>query len=199
MDRAAQTALILELIELGRVRVVPKPKALTRHTFSLRQISSTPTGNGPLDAMLGEIGESRREGRTLRDWVSTSSVGDTVLRDLVARGIVVESHTTFGPFLRNHRVEPVDLALDAEARDHFDAVFYDGSDATERDCLLAAVLADGFLWEYYAPLRGHDAQMRLRSRIDSLAERRRPARGSLKLGEGDDITQVLTALAHSNV
>ena len=79
--------------------------------------------------------------------------------------IVVESHTAFGPFFRNQRVEPVDLALDAELRDHCGAVFYDGADATERDCLLAAVLADGFLWECYAPLRGHDAQMRFLSRV----------------------------------
>ena len=196
---AAQAALIVELIELGLVRVVPKPKAFTHHTFSLRQKYPTPTGNGPLDAMLGEIGQPGRESRTLRDWVSTSSIGDTVIGDLVARGIVVESYATFGPLFRNYRVEPVDLALDTELREHFHAVFMDGADATERDCLLAAVLADGYLWEYYAPLRGHDAQMRFLSRVNTLAERRRPSRGSLKLGEGDDITLVLTALAHSNV
>jgi hypothetical protein len=63
----------------------------------------------------------------------------------------------------------VDLADDIEMRDHFDAVFYGGADATERDCLLAALLADGFPWEYYAPLRGHDAQMRFLSRVNSLA------------------------------
>ena len=194
LDRAMQTALIVELIELGRVGVEQRRSG--GDSFILRSLTAEPTGNLSLDALHRAIGDAKNTNKSLSGWLSPTIFAGTVVPDLCTRAIAVERYKTFGPFRRDYRLEPVDVALDAEIRATFDAVFYRDETATDRDLLFAALLADGFLWEYYAPLRNHDAQMAFLARVNTLADQRRTV--SLTPVSGDGVAQVLTALRLTN-
>jgi hypothetical protein len=58
--------------------------------------------------------------------------------------------------------------------------------------------ADGFLWEYYAPLRNHESQMRFLGTVDELADRGRPSFSERDRSTDGGIATVLVALAHTN-
>jgi hypothetical protein len=197
MSRAVQTALVVELIELGHLRVVSRG-AVDPSRMSLQSTSNEPTGNVPLDAMQLAIGEEANARRTVGDWVSSGVTGDLVAEDLARRGIAAERFTTWGPFRRNYRLDVLDEDVLAEARDHFQAVFYGGHEATPGDCLFAALRADGFLWEYYAPLRNHESQMRFLGTVNELADRGRPSFSERDRSTDGGIATVLVALAHTN-
>jgi hypothetical protein len=196
---AVQAALIVELIELDAVAVRPLQGPFADHRFALHQTSSKSTGYGPRDALLAEIGESAHRPKPLKSWLSPTTAASLVFTELLDRGVVVQSRERVGILRSVYRVEPVDLDLDSEIRDHFESVFFDDGVATDRDCLLAALIMDGFLADYYAPLRDRKAQLRFMARANELADLRRPPRSTLKLGEGDAITLVLTTLGHINV
>ena len=198
MDRAVQAALIIELIELGSVTVQPSPGAIARHTFELRRASRAPTGSATSDALLADIGSSHHGPRSLSTWLYSSALVPRVLGGLVDRGIVSLTTERVGLLGSARRVQPVDLQLDTAVRDHFESVFFDDGEASERDSLLAALIVDGFLADYFAPLRDRAAQLRFLARAGQLADIRRPPARSRALGEGDAVTLVLTALGYTN-
>ncbi|MET4582149.1 hypothetical protein ABIE21_001639 [Conyzicola nivalis] len=195
-----RASLIIELVELGRVGLVArKATSPVLTTFGLRALSSELTGDDAADGLLAEIASGRRSDKALSWWLLDGNTMRAVTDGLVERGLVVERTTSFGPFTRDYRFEPVDVELDNAIRDRFEAVYYRAKEPTDRECLMAAVIHDSNIWAYFGPLTGPAERNAFQSRIVNLAARRRPAADTQLGGSGDDVAGVLSALraAHS--
>jgi len=86
-----RAALIIELIELGRVGLVAQQDTrpgLT--TFGLRALSSESTGTAATDGLLAEIASGRRSGKALSWWLHDGNTMRAVTDELVGRGVVAE-------------------------------------------------------------------------------------------------------------
>jgi len=194
-----RAALIIELIELGRVGLVAQQDTrpgLT--TFGLRALSSESTGTAATDGLLAEIASGRRSGKALSWWLHDGNTMRAVTEELVGRGVVAERTKSFGPFTRDYRFEPVDVELDDVVRDRFEAVYYGGQEPTDRECLMAAIIHDSNLWTYFGPLTGSSERNAFQSRMSALAARRSSPIDAPNGGAGDYVAAVLAASRVAN-
>lgn len=63
---------------------------------------------------------------------------------------------------------------------------------------MAAIVYGANLWTYYGPLKGSEARLAFRSRMESVAGRRRPPVDTLPGVGGNDVEAVLDALTVSH-
>jgi hypothetical protein len=195
LDFTLQAALLVELIGRGHVAVAPGRGALAGETIALQQ-HDLATGNTPLDALLARIAEGKNAEKTLQNWLIGSSAARLIRGDLVERGIVTEHYDTFGPFVRNYRVVPVDPVAHAGIRDEFEDVFLRDREPAQRDYATAALLLSGAAWEHVEPAEGTPGMAHFFERLRELSDRYRPEPSAGQ--DARDVTRVLAALARVN-
>ena len=172
-DYTLQSALIVELIERGRVTVVSRRRPFGGEKFTLQHSGYEPTGDVPLDALLDRIADPKNFGKSLPRWLMSSSVRSSITNDLVERRVVTVHQQGTGLVAKSN-VQPADIASHGAIRDKFEDVFLRDSDATQRDVLIAALLANGETWEYVEPIEGTPGMAHFVERLDELSNRHGP-------------------------
>ena len=190
-----RASLIIELIEHGRVVLVrQQDERADTNTYGLRVVSRETTGHRAQDALIARIDDPDYAAKALSWWINDGDALRAAVDDLVENSVMVERRRSFGPFTYDYRLEPVDTNRDDALRDRFEAVYYNGHEPTDRECLAAAIIYYADMWPYYAPLGDSTARRAFHERIEGFARRRR-APVSVALGiPDDDVAAVLDTL-----
>jgi hypothetical protein len=203
-DFMLQAALIIELIERGQVAVVPSRGPLGGEKFVLERSGFTSAGNATLDALLDRIALPKNENKSLRSWVTASSVRAYISDDLAARGVVTRHSERVSRFKEVEHVVPTDRRAVAALREQFYGVFLHDREPGPREFLTAALLVDGDAWEYFEPTKGTPGMAHFFERLRDISDRYRPsiitrATSRTPPARPDDggITRVLEALGRA--
>ncbi|PRY69097.1 Golgi phosphoprotein 3 GPP34 [Glaciihabitans tibetensis] len=197
-DYTLQAALVVELIERGRVAVVSKRGPFGGEKFTLEQSGFEPTGNAPLDSLLARVADPKNTRKSLQNWLMYSSTRQTIIEDLAERGIVTVHHEGSG-LLAKTRVRPADPATHDAIRDEFEDVFLRDREPSRPDLLTAALLASGETWEYVEPLEGTPGMAHFFERLIELSNRYGPKWTSPDAQQDTrSVSRVLNALGRAN-
>jgi hypothetical protein len=197
-DYTLQAALIVELIELGRVAVVSRRGPFGGEKFALEQCGYELTGNEPLDSLLARVADPKNARKSLQNWLIGSSAGRSIREDLAERGVVTIHHEGSGLFAKT-RVLPADPAAHSAVRDRFEDAFLRDREPSRRDLLIAALLVNGDTWEYVEPLEGTPGMAHFFERLDELSSRTGPKWTSPDAShDARGVNRVLYALGRAN-
>ena len=199
LDLTLQAALIVELVERGRVDVASRRKPFGGEKFTLVQSGYESTGNVPLDALLDRIADSRNTGKSIPSWLTAGHAKQSIIDDLSERGVVTLHREGSGLFAKM-RIEPVYPAAHDAIRDEFEGVFLRDAEPTRYDVLTAALLLNGDTWEYVEPVKGTPGIAHFFERLDELSNRHGPKWWESPEVEHDPrgVSRVLYALGRAN-
>ena len=199
LDFTLQAALIVELIELGRIAIVSRRGMFGGEKFTLEQAGYEPTGNAPLDKLLSRVADPRNVRKSLSNWLMFGSARRAIMEDLADRGVVVLHHEGSGLFSKM-QLEPADPAAHSAIRHEFEDVFLRDKEPSRYDLLAATLLVNGDTWEYVEPLEGTPGLAHFFERLDELSNRHGPTWWKSPDGKPDTrgVSRVLFALGRAN-